>query len=103
MQWVEDSEGLPTPAMTLADLRSHDTSQVAQDLGEALKREKRLKTRVQELVATVEKLSKNSEIRHQQSAQFVNDLKRANRSACILSGQIILRFLISFFKLNFDI
>ena len=66
--------------MTLAELRSHDPSQVAQDLAEALKREKRLKSRVQELVATVEKLSKNSEIRHQQSAQFVNELKRANRS-----------------------
>lgn len=42
-------------------------------------REKKLKTRVQELVSALERLTKSSEIRHQQSAEFVNDLKRANR------------------------
>ena len=67
-----------TPAITLAELRSHDTTQIAQDLSEALKREKRLKTRVQELMVSLEKISKNADIRHQQSAEFVNDLKRAN-------------------------
>ena len=41
-------------------------------------REKKLKTRVQELVSALERLTKSSEIRHQQSAEFVNDLKRAN-------------------------
>ena len=75
----DDGYDSATPAITLAELRSHDASQIAQDLSEALKREKRLKVRVQELVATLEKLSKNSEIRHQQSAEFVNDLKKANR------------------------
>ena len=67
-----------TPAITLAELRSHDTSQIAQDLAEGLKREKRLKARVQELMVSLEKISKNADIRHQQSAEFVNDLKRAN-------------------------
>ncbi len=42
-------------------------------------REKKLKGRVQELVAALERLTKSSEVRHQQSAEFVNDLKRANR------------------------
>uniref|UniRef100_A0ACB8EQX0 Uncharacterized protein n=1 Tax=Sphaerodactylus townsendi TaxID=933632 RepID=A0ACB8EQX0_9SAUR len=40
--------------------------------------EKKLKTRVQELVSALERLTKSGEIRHQQSAEFVNDLKRAN-------------------------
>lgn len=44
-----------------------------------LSREKKLKSRVQELVNALERLTKSSEIRHQQSAEFVNDLKRANR------------------------
>lgn len=44
-----------------------------------LDREKKLKARVQELVSALERLTKSSEIRHQQSAEFVNDLKRANR------------------------
>ncbi len=43
------------------------------------RREKKLKGRVQELVAALERLTKSSEVRHQQSAEFVNDLKRANR------------------------
>ena len=44
-----------------------------------IRREKKLKNRIQELVSTLEKLQKNSEMRHQQSAEFVADLKRANR------------------------
>jgi len=68
-----------TPAITLAELRSsHKNSQTSQDLVDAIRREQKLKSRVQELVQTLEKLSRNSEIRHQQSAEFVNDLKRAN-------------------------
>ncbi|MFT7798064.1 colorectal mutant cancer protein [Arapaima gigas] len=39
---------------------------------------KKIKNRVQELVSALEKLTKSSEIRHQQSAEFINDLKRAN-------------------------
>lgn len=76
----DDGYDSASPAITLADLRSLDGSQIGPDLAEALRREKKLKSRVQELVATLEKLSKNSEIRHQQSAEFVNDLKKANRS-----------------------
>ncbi|XP_076323234.1 colorectal mutant cancer protein-like isoform X2 [Tachypleus tridentatus] len=57
---------------------------VSQDLTEALQREKKLKTRIQELVNTLEKVTKNSELRAQQSAEFVNDLKRAN-SALVMA------------------
>lgn len=49
------------------------------ELADALRREARLKERMQELVATLEKVGRNSELRHQQSADLVNDLKRANR------------------------
>ncbi|XP_048749887.2 colorectal mutant cancer protein-like isoform X2 [Ostrea edulis] len=62
-----------------ADKMSHDFQEgSSQDLLEALQRERKLKSRVQELVVALEKLSRNSEIRHQQSAEFVNDLKKAN-------------------------
>ncbi|KAJ8311750.1 hypothetical protein KUTeg_011105 [Tegillarca granosa] len=74
----DEVDDVTTPTVTLAELRSHDPSDIAQDLSEAFKREKKLKSRVQELVVTLEKLSRNSEIRHQQSADFINDLKRAN-------------------------
>lgn len=52
--------------------------EVPRDMIEALQREKKVKFRIQELVTTLEKVTKNSELRHQQSADFVNDLKRAN-------------------------
>lgn len=48
------------------------------DLYEAARREKKLKARIQELVETLETLSKNSETRHQQTAEYVADLKKAN-------------------------
>ena len=64
-----------TPSITLAELHAAPTA----DAADALRREKKLKAQVAELVATLEKLSKNSEHRHQQSAEIVNDLKRANR------------------------
>jgi predicted nucleic acid-binding Zn-ribbon protein len=57
---------------------TQSTSVLARDLEEALKREVRLKERVHELMKTLEKLSKNSELRYQQSAGFVNELKKAN-------------------------
>ncbi|XP_036370927.1 colorectal mutant cancer protein isoform X3 [Octopus sinensis] len=50
----------------------------ANEISEAQRREKKLKGRIQELMITLEKLSRNSEIRQQQSTEFVNDLKRAN-------------------------
>lgn len=65
--------------MSLADLQSHDITDMMRELTDALRREKKLKHQVSELVGALEKLSRNSEIRHQQSAEFVNDLKRANR------------------------
>jgi uncharacterized protein YukE len=65
--------------MTGSETRSHDVSaDLSKDYSDALKREKKLKSRIQELVLALENLSRNSEIRHQQSTEFVNDLKRAN-------------------------
>jgi len=55
---------------------------ISLDLEQALKREGRLKEKVQELTKKLEKLhehEKNSEMRHQQSVGFVNELKKANR------------------------
>uniref|UniRef100_A0A672TR16 MCC regulator of WNT signaling pathway n=2 Tax=Strigops habroptila TaxID=2489341 RepID=A0A672TR16_STRHB len=66
------------PPLTLAELRPYNESEVTAELTSALRREKKLKARVQELVSALERLTKSSEIRHQQSAEFVNDLKRAN-------------------------
>lgn len=48
------------------------------DLYEAARREKKLKARINELVDALETLSKNSETRHQQTAEYVADLKKAN-------------------------
>ncbi|EZA46451.1 Colorectal mutant cancer protein [Ooceraea biroi] len=48
------------------------------ELIEALGREARLKERLQDLISTLDEVNKNSELRHQQSAELVNDLKRAN-------------------------
>uniref|UniRef100_A0A8C3V0W7 MCC regulator of WNT signaling pathway n=1 Tax=Catharus ustulatus TaxID=91951 RepID=A0A8C3V0W7_CATUS len=73
----ECSDGTATP-LTVADLRPYNESELTAELTNALRREKKLKARVQELVSALERLTKSSEIRHQQSAEFVNDLKRAN-------------------------
>uniref|UniRef100_A0A667G7F9 MCC regulator of WNT signaling pathway n=1 Tax=Lynx canadensis TaxID=61383 RepID=A0A667G7F9_LYNCA len=68
-----------SPALSLAELRtSCSDSDLAAEFASAIRREKKLKARVQELVSALERLTKSSEIRHQQSAEFVNDLKRAN-------------------------
>lgn len=76
-----EQQGSETP---LANKMSHDLPDGSgRDLSEALQRERKLKSRVQELVVALEKLSRNSEIRHQQSAEFVSDLKKANRSGSI--------------------
>ncbi|XP_068237666.1 colorectal mutant cancer protein [Palaemon carinicauda] len=48
------------------------------EIMEALRRERQLKARVQDLVTTLEKVTKNSEARHMQSQEFINDLKKAN-------------------------
>ncbi|NXP35812.1 CRCM protein, partial [Leiothrix lutea] len=73
----ECSDGTVTP-LTLTELRPYNESELTAELTSALRREKKLKARVQELVSALERLTKSSEIRHQQSAEFVNDLKRAN-------------------------
>ncbi|KAL7838082.1 hypothetical protein AOLI_G00264860 [Acnodon oligacanthus] len=65
-------------AVNVSELRNLSDSDLAAELTNALRREKKLKSRVQELVAALERLTKSSEVRHQQSAEFVNDLKRAN-------------------------
>ncbi|KAL7988855.1 hypothetical protein Chor_007774, partial [Crotalus horridus] len=65
-------------SLTLTELKSYNESELTAELANALRREKKLKSRVQELVNALERLTKSSEIRHQQSAEFVNDLKRAN-------------------------
>ncbi|XP_066515330.1 colorectal mutant cancer protein isoform X2 [Hoplias malabaricus] len=65
-------------AVNASELRGLSDSDLAAELTNALRREKKLKSRVQELVAALERLTKSSEVRHQQSAEFVNDLKRAN-------------------------
>ncbi|XP_041459959.1 colorectal mutant cancer protein-like [Lytechinus variegatus] len=70
--------GGTTPAITLAELSMLEDPSLQVNAAEMLRREKRLKARIQELVMTLEKLQKNSEMRHQQSAEFVADLKRAN-------------------------
>uniref|UniRef100_A0A671L1W4 MCC regulator of WNT signaling pathway n=1 Tax=Sinocyclocheilus anshuiensis TaxID=1608454 RepID=A0A671L1W4_9TELE len=72
-----------SPAISLCDLRSLSDSDLAAELTSALRREKKLKGRVQELVAALERLTKSSEVRHQQSAEFVNDLKRANSNLVV--------------------
>ncbi|KAH0628134.1 hypothetical protein JD844_008907 [Phrynosoma platyrhinos] len=81
-----------TSSLTLAELKPYSESELTTELANALRRilsfelalswldnrKRWLDTDVQELVSALERLTKSSEIRHQQSAEFVNDLKRAN-------------------------
>ncbi|XP_061480151.1 colorectal mutant cancer protein isoform X1 [Rhineura floridana] len=67
-----------TGSLTLTEVKPYSESELTTELANAVRREKKLKARVQELVSALERLTKSSEIRHQQSAEFVNDLKRAN-------------------------
>ncbi|CAL1548279.1 unnamed protein product [Lymnaea stagnalis] len=62
----------------LAEIKSREPCELIQDLTVSMEREHTLKNRVSELMSTLEKISRNSESRHKQSAEFVNDLKRAN-------------------------
>lgn len=66
-----------TPSITLAELRTSDED-IPADLYEAARREKKLKSRIRELVDTLEKQSKSTESRHQQAGEYISDLKRAN-------------------------
>lgn len=74
----KESADAASPALSLAELRTNSDSELATEFANSIRREKKLKARVQELVSALERLTKSSEIRHQQSAEFVNDLKRAN-------------------------
>ncbi|XP_078531642.1 colorectal mutant cancer protein isoform X2 [Lissotriton helveticus] len=75
---MKESVDGTSPSVTLADIRTYNDSELAAELTNVLRREKKLKARAQELVSALERLTKSSETRHQQSAEFVNDLKRAN-------------------------
>ncbi|KAG8456302.1 hypothetical protein GDO86_002186 [Hymenochirus boettgeri] len=75
MAMKDSTEG---SALSLSEIRTYNDSELASELTNALRREKKLKSRAQELVSALERLTKSSEVRHQQSAEFVNDLKRAN-------------------------
>ncbi|XP_076309439.1 colorectal mutant cancer protein-like isoform X2 [Tachypleus tridentatus] len=68
-QLVEKLRTIQKPEVGISD---------SNELVEALHRESKYKTRIHELVNTLEKLTKKSELCAQQSADFVNDLKRAN-------------------------
>ncbi|XP_026831011.1 colorectal mutant cancer protein isoform X1 [Ooceraea biroi] len=59
-------------------LSDNESEGMESELIEALGREARLKERLQDLISTLDEVNKNSELRHQQSAELVNDLKRAN-------------------------
>lgn len=61
----------------LSDIRISDDD-LPTDLQEAAIREKKLRIRIKELMEALESLSKNSETRHTQTAEYVSDLKRAN-------------------------
>ncbi|KAH7951532.1 hypothetical protein HPB52_010279 [Rhipicephalus sanguineus] len=74
-----DARPSQQPPMRLAS-----TNPEIQELAESQKREKSLKARIDELVATLEKITKNAELRSRQSAEFVDDLKRANRQGLCL-------------------
>ncbi|BFZ13771.1 hypothetical protein BsWGS_16811 [Bradybaena similaris] len=73
------SSSSPQPdAHLLEELKSREPSELIHDLALALDHERTLKSRIYELMSALEKISRNSESRHRQSAEFVNDLKRAN-------------------------
>ncbi|KAK2150345.1 hypothetical protein LSH36_410g03030 [Paralvinella palmiformis] len=67
-----------SPSVTVENMKSMDVGQILQELHQVLHREKALKSRVKELINSLEYMSQNSEYRHQQSASFINDLKKAN-------------------------
>lgn len=48
------------------------------DKNEVTVREKRLQLKVQELTGALERITQSAEIRNQQSAELVNDVKKAN-------------------------
>ena len=72
---VMELESVHSDSSSLENLTTSEVSRL--DLETAVIMRK-LKKQVTELVGALEKLSRNSESRHQQSSEFINDLKRAN-------------------------
>ncbi|XP_012529527.1 colorectal mutant cancer protein [Monomorium pharaonis] len=75
---LSDAEAMLAMATKDRGLSDNENEGMESELIEALGREARLKERLQELISTLDEVNKNSELRHQQSAELVNDLKRAN-------------------------
>lgn len=77
---------VPEDERSVASYSTHSTNpdqnssneEIPSDLVEATRRERKLKQKIQDLLDTLEKLSKNSDIRQRQTAEYISDLKRAN-------------------------
>ncbi|KAF5909734.1 colorectal mutant cancer protein isoform X3, partial [Clarias magur] len=67
-----------TSMINVSELRSLNDCDLAAELNNALHKEMQLKVQVKDLVSELEKFTKSSEIQHQQSEEFVSDLKRVN-------------------------
>ncbi|XP_034948586.1 LOW QUALITY PROTEIN: colorectal mutant cancer protein [Chelonus insularis] len=83
IQHLQDQLSDTEAMLAMASNKDHrfsdtDNEGIESEFIEVLAREARLKERLRELVATLEKVTKNSELRHQQSAELINDLKMAN-------------------------
>lgn len=79
---------MPLGLVAQADVTASAISCISLDLEQALKREGRLKEKVQDLTKKLEKLrehEKDSEMRHQQSVNIVSELKKANRCQLLSS------------------
>lgn len=75
---LTDTEAMLTMVSDKDRRYTSESEGMESELIEALGREARLKERLQELVNTLENVTRNSELRHQQSADLINDLKIAN-------------------------
>ncbi|XP_059166215.1 colorectal mutant cancer protein-like [Physella acuta] len=78
LSYQQKQEPSPADSRFILELKSREPCELIQDLSISVERERTLKSKVSELMSTLEKISRNSESRHKQSAEFVNDLKRAN-------------------------
>ena len=66
-----------------------DRSVLAHDLAETMQRELMLKARLHEVMGTLEQVSRNSEERHLQSVECVDNLKKANGYVMYTTGDLI--------------
>lgn len=67
-----------SPATSLTELQGGDSAALARDLAETTRRELALKAHLHEVIGTLEQVSHNAEERHRQSADCVDNLKKAN-------------------------